>query len=64
VLSTPTVYISSWIATPDRDGRVVDLSLRDQTVQHLRRTILHLIDVDGGVSKNPWPLIKSEAQPR
>src|SRR5258708_16692140 len=35
----------------DRDGRMVDLSLRDQVVQHLRRTILHLINVDAGVDQ-------------
>ena len=33
----------------DRDGRVIDLSLRDQIVQNRRRSILHLIDVDAGV---------------
>lgn len=33
----------------DRDSRMIDLSLRDQIVHDLRRTILHLIDVNGGI---------------
>jgi hypothetical protein len=37
----------------DRDRRVVHLSLRDQIVQHPRRTILHLIDVDAGIEQEP-----------
>jgi hypothetical protein len=47
-----------WIQYPDRvhqfldgDSRMIDLSLRDQIVQHLRRTILHLIDVNGGIEQ-------------
>ena len=30
---------------------MVDLSLRDQVVQDLRRTILHLIDIDAGIEQ-------------
>jgi hypothetical protein len=47
-----------WIQYPDRvhqfldrDSRMVDLSLRDQIVQNLRRTILHLIDVNAGIKQ-------------
>ena len=36
----------------DRDSRMIDLSLRDQIVQDLRRTILHLIDVNAGIKQN------------
>jgi len=39
----------------DRYSRVIDLSLGDQIVQHLRRAILHLIDVDAGVEQEPLP---------
>jgi hypothetical protein len=35
----------------DRDGRVVDLSARDHIVQHQRRTILHLVDVNARVEQ-------------
>jgi hypothetical protein len=35
----------------DRDSRMIDLSLRDQIVQYLRRTVLHLIDVNGGIKQ-------------
>jgi hypothetical protein len=41
------VYISSRIATIEW----CDLSLRNQIIQHLRRSILHLIDVDAGVEQ-------------
>jgi hypothetical protein len=39
----------------DRDGRMIDLSLRNQIIQHLRRSILHLIDVDAGVEQESLP---------
>jgi hypothetical protein len=39
----------------DRYGRVIDLPLRNQIVKYLRRTILHLIDVDAGVEQEPLP---------
>lgn len=37
----------------DRDYRMVDLALRDQVIQDLRRTILHLIDVDTSIEQQP-----------
>src|SRR5260370_21409380 len=39
----------------DRDGRMVDLSLRDQIVQYQRRTILHLVDIDASVEQEALP---------
>jgi hypothetical protein len=35
----------------NRHGGMVDLTLRHQVVQHTRRSILHLIDVDAGVEQ-------------
>lgn len=48
----------------DRDSRVIDLSLRDQIVQDLRRTILHLIDVNGGIKQEPLPADKARIDER
>jgi len=53
-LSAPTACISSWIATVG----MVDLPLRDQIVQCLRRAILHLVNVDTGVEQEPLPPIR------
>lgn len=39
----------------DRDSRMIDLSLRDQIVQDPRRTILHLVDVNGGIKEKSLP---------
>jgi hypothetical protein len=39
----------------DRDSRMIDLSLRDQIVQDLGRTILHLVDVNGGIKQKSLP---------
>jgi hypothetical protein len=32
---------------------MVDLALRDQVIQDLRRTILHLIDIDTSIEQQP-----------
>src|SRR6266508_3750900 len=37
----------------DRDGRMVDLASRDKVIQDLRRTILHLIDIDTSIEQQP-----------
>ncbi|HEY1900471.1 MAG TPA: hypothetical protein VGG49_11820 [Steroidobacteraceae bacterium] len=34
---------------------MADLTLRDQIVQHLRRAILHLIDVNTRIEQKPLP---------
>jgi len=38
-----------------RDSRMIDLSLRDQIVQDPRRTILHLVNVNGGIEEKSLP---------
>jgi hypothetical protein len=48
----------------DRNGRVVDLSLRDQIVQRLRQTILYLIDIDAAIEQEPPPANQARVDER
>jgi hypothetical protein len=43
---------------------MVDLTLRDQIVQNLRRAILHLIDVDTGIEQEPLPANRAHIDER
>jgi len=45
----------------DRDDRMVDLTRRDQIVQHSLRAILHLIDVDAGIKHQPLCAVRARA---
>lgn len=42
----------------DRDSRMIDLTLRDQVVQYLRRPILHLIDIDASIEQQECPAVR------
>ena len=43
----------------DRGGRMADLALRHEVIQDLRRTVLHLVDIDTSIEQQPLPAIDS-----